>query len=88
MPDLTTFPNSSLSRVGFKQDTAPLLIVSSYDFLASSTQRAITLTPSPCFLTCSPISDSLFSAVVSTILILSCFKTYETRSFTPVSKPA
>ena len=34
-----------------------------------------TLTPSPCFLTCSPIGESLVKAVVKTKRILSCFNT-------------
>ena len=67
---------------------APRLVVSLNDLVASSTQSAITLTPSPCFAKCVFKGESEVNGVVSTNLILSCFSTYDALSRTPVSKPA
>ena len=55
---------------------------------ASSTQRAISRTPSPCLLTCAAIGLSSASGVVSTRRTLSCCRTYDARSRMPVSGPA
>ena len=48
MADFFTSPHSSLNTVGSITPRAPLRVVSRYADSASSTQRAMSRTPSPC----------------------------------------
>ena len=66
------FTDASAVRAGSMMDFAPRLIVALYASSASSTQRAISFTPSPCSRIWSAIGSSGTSGVVRTSRILCC----------------
>jgi len=70
MPAITTSPCSSTRDLGSVTGFAPRSTARRNAFLASSTQSAMSFTPSPCLWTCAAMSLSGRSAVVRTSLTL------------------
>ncbi len=76
------------SAVGSCAERAPRFVVSSQADVASSTENAMSWTPSPCLRTCSAISESGVRAPVKTKRMSFWTMTQLVRSRTPVSRPA